>query len=249
MLQLMGQFAKIWTFALAVAVTLAVVLIEPDAASVTWEEVAGPTYSRQQLRRMEIDGVHLGMSESDVAAALIARGYRFENPSGVEGSGSYRSADGKVDFSIGYSEGRGQPEVESFTFMRAYTVEELLDLEARRSDILSILGRPTHWTRWVKADGEIGDRFRYLDDAALLDDIDEASSCYINWRCQTMVLHRDCRPYVRRVRGAVITASFIYRGIYIEVDDYRRRSNELRRDPAFRAQDLGDAMCHVPSIH
>ncbi len=240
----MGRFAKFWVWVVPVAMMLLA-----TAAYATWEEVEGPTYARERLRSVEIDGVHLGMRREEAAAALAVRGYRFENPSGVEGSGSFRSADGKADISIGYSEGAGVPQVESFTYRRAYTFEEVRDLEARRAELLAMFGRPTHWTRWVQEDGAIGDRLRYVSDRALLEDIDEASFCYSDWRCRTIVLQRDCRPYVQRVRGAVVSASFIYRGIYIEVDDYGRRSAQLRRDPAFRARDVGDTYCHVPYIH
>jgi len=211
-------------------------------------EIYGPTYSLQQMRRIDIGGLHFGMTEVEVARVMAARGFHFSNPSNVVGAGFYASTDGRATITLGYTE-RGERIVDTIMYDRRLSANEAADIETRRAELLSMLGRPTHWHQWVKDDGEIGDRLLYLPRLDLVDDYDLASKCYVDWQCQSVLFSRDCRPAVSRVRSGVIDAFFGWRSLFVWADDYTQRSADLRRDSAFRALDTSGAVCAVMPIH
>lgn len=248
MITAMGRFAKILMLAAVCMVVAGSCVFAPNARGNSQTEVRGPTYSQRALARFEIDGIHLGMSRDEVASTLASRGYQFRNPGGREGEGHWSNANGNL-FLFDFLIRDGVSVAESFSFDRAYSWDERHDLEARRTDLIALLGRPTHWVQWRTGLGTIGDHFRYVSDRSQIEHFDTAWSCYAgDWRCDA-VWGTDCRPAVRRVRGMVVSGSFTAGGLSIEVSDYGRRSLELRRNRAFRDQDTTGAVCTILSVH
>lgn len=248
MIGLMGRFAKILMLAVACVVVAASWAFAPDARGNSQTEMRGPTYSQRALARFEIEGVHVSMPRDQVAATLTSRGYQFRNPGGREGEGHWSNANGNL-FLFDFVDRGGVAVVESFVFDRSYTWDERHDLEARRADLLALLGRPTHWVQWRTGFGTIGDYFRYVSDRSQLEHFDAAWSCYAgDWRCDA-IEGTDCRPAVRRVRGLVVSGSFTAGGLSVEVSDYSRRASELLRDRAFRRQETAGALCPVFTVH
>jgi hypothetical protein len=243
MITAMGRFAKIWMLAAVFAVVSATWAFAPDARGDPQTEVRGPTYSQRALERFEIEGIHPGMSRDQVASTLGARGYQFRNPGGREGEGHWTNANGNL-FLFDFVNRDGVAVVESFVFDRAYTWDERHDIEARRADLIALLGRPTHWMQWRTSFGTIGDTFSYVSDRSQLPYLDDAWSCHLNWRCEVQQ-GTDCRSAVRRVRGFVVSGSFTAGGLSVEVSDYRRRAAEFRPDRAFRTQDATGAYCPI----
>lgn len=239
----MGRFARIWMLAAVCVVAAASWAFAPDARGNAQTEVLGPTYSQHALEDFEIDGIHLGMPRDQVASTLADRGYTFRNPGGREGEGHWSSARGEL-FLFDFVERGGVTVVESFVYDRPYTYEERQDLDARRADLIALLGRPTHWMQWRTGFGTIGDTFKYVSQRSQLQHVDDAWSCYVDWRCQAQQ-GTDCRPAVQRVRGLVVSGSFTAGGLSVEVTDYRRRAAEFRRDRAFRTQDATGAYCPI----
>lgn len=239
----MGRFARIWMLAAVCVVVAATWAFAPDARGSSQTELRGPTYSQRALERFEIDGIHLGMSRDEIASTLASRGYTFSNPGGRQGEGHWSSARGGL-FLFDFVERNGVTVAESFVYDRPYTHEERQDLEARRADLLALLGRPTHWMQWRTGFGTIGDTFKYVSQRSQLPYVDDTWSCYMNWRCQASQ-GTDCRPIVRSVRGIVISGSFTAGGLSVEVADHRRRGAEFRRDRAFRTQDATGADCPI----
>ncbi len=210
----------------------------------------GPTYSSRTIRRAEIAGIHLGMSPQSVADAMNERRFRFRNPSGIEGAGFYESDDQRIWLSVSYSENDDQPFVQSFIYhVVNYSAEQAAAIAERRSELLSLLGEPTLWTRWVNERGEIGDQFVYAPRRQLIEQLAEAQSCYANWECVSMLRDVDCRPLVRRVRVPVMQGSFGHRSLSVTVTDYADEARALLGEERFRRRDLSRTACAVPSIH
>lgn len=243
----MGRFAKIWMLAAVCVVVAANWAFSPDARGNAQTEVLGPTYTQRALERFEVEGIHVGMPRDEVASALAGRGYTFRNPGGREGEGHWSSADGEL-FLFDFVDRNGVVVAESFVYDRPYTYEERQDLEARRADLVVLLGRPTHWMQWRTGFGTIGDTFKYVSQRSQLPYLDDAWSCYVNWRCEAEE-GTDCRSAVRRVRGLVVRGSFTAGGLSVEVTDYRRRAAAFRRDRAFLEQDTSGAMCPIIGLH
>jgi hypothetical protein len=247
MIALMGRFAKLWTMIAALAVTAASWSIAATASGGAQIEVEGPVYSQRALAHLEIHGIRLGLPRDQVGLTLAAQNYRLLNPTRQEGGGYWEGPEGR--FLFDFIDRDGVPVVESFTHDMFYSTTEMANVEARRAELLALLGRPTQWTQWVRDSGQISDRFSYVSQRPQLGYLDTAWSCYAgDWRCDA--LHGDdCRPAVRHVAGIVISGYFTLSGLSVEVRDYRRRSAALRRDPAFRAQDTSGAICPIPMIH
>jgi hypothetical protein len=247
MIALMGRFAKLRTVMAALAVTAAGWCIAATASSGAQIEVEGPVYSQRALAQLEIHGIRLGLSRDEVGLILAAQNYRLLNPARQEGGGYWEGPEGRFFFD--FIDRDGLSVVESFTYERFYSTTEMANVEARRAELLTLVGRPTQWTRWVRDSGQISDSFSYVSQRAQLEYLDTAWSCYAgDWRCDAL-RGDDCRPAVRHVAGIVISGYFTLSGLSVEVSDYRRRSAALRRDPAFRAQDTSGAICPIPMIH
>lgn len=239
----MGRFAIL--VAMAVACLMAVAWAsEWSTAPNSRAEVDGPTYSLRALQRIEIEGLRLGMTREDAAGTMTAGGYAFLNPGGRDGEGYYERD--RESLTLGFNRGG---RLDAILYMKTYDAAEVADVSARRAELLSRLGPPTQWSQWVKADGEIGDRFLYLPRRSLVADYHQIHSCYVNWQCQALLYQIDCRPLVRRLRGGVITGSFGLRSLHIWAFDYAEQAENLFRDGAFRTQDLSDATCFVMPVH
>ena len=233
---------------LAVAVSLSTSNV--GFAQSTPQTTEGPTYSSTEIRQLEIAGIHLGMSPRNVVDAMSARGFRLRNPSGVEGGGFYESEDRRVWVSVSYSNIDGQPELRSISYqILSYSAEEAAALAERRAELTALLGEPTLWTRWTNERGEIGDRFVYVPRRRLIEFLDEATSCYANWECVSLLEDTDCRPLIHRVRVPVIQGSFGYRSLNISIVDYAAQARELLREEKFRRRDLSQTACLIPSVH
>jgi hypothetical protein len=210
----------------------------------------GPTYSSTEIRHVEIAGIRLGMSPQSVADAMSARGFRLRNPSGVEGGGFYESDDRRVWISVSYSNNDARPELQSFSYqILNYSAEEAAALAERRAELTALLGEPTLWTRWTNERGEIADQFVYVPRRRLIEFLDQASSCYANWECVSLLEDTDCRPLIHRVRVPVIQGSFGYRSLNISVVDYAGQARELLSDEKFQRRDLSQTACLIPSVH
>ncbi|MGD9965621.1 MAG: hypothetical protein AB7T59_03810 [Hyphomonadaceae bacterium] len=189
------------------------------------------------------------MTEHEVHEAMSARRFRLHNPTDEKGAGFFISADERVWMLLGYTEGRRDRILTSYTYHVHYTAEDVSDIEARRSDLIGLLGRPTHWVRWTNERNEIGDRFSYVSRRAHVAMLDSAGFCYANWECASLFRELGCRPIVRRVRGPVIEGSFGYRMLYLRVHDYGPDARQLQSNTAFRRRDLSNSVCLIPSIH
>lgn len=160
------------------------------------------------------------------------------------------SEDGRVWIWLSYSENGDQSLLQSFSYyVRDYSAEQAAAIAERRADLVSLLGEPTLWTRWINERGEIGDRFVYAPQRQLTQHLDGAGSCYANWECVSMLRDVDCRPYVRRVHVPIIQGSFGYRSLNVTVTDYAGKARALLDDERFRRRDLSHAVCAIPSIH
>ena len=246
----MGRFAKITMLAVAACVALAVSLInQSDAQGATqgaWEDLAGPVYSAEMIRAIEVEGVHLGMTRAQAAAALNARGYTLLVLEGDEGD-TFRSADDRLSIGLSYAMDRRR-EVIDHILVSIFTFNDAT-FAARRDAILAALGEPTRLQRLTTDDGRSHATMRFVTDRALIDEVSLAGSCYGDWQCQTVVLHDDCRPPVRRVRSTVIDGGYSDSHLYVTIDDYAQRARRLLRDRAFRTQDTAGAICLIPSVH
>jgi hypothetical protein len=189
------------------------------------------------------------MSEREVHEAMTARQFRLHNPTGEEDAGFFRSADDRIWMLLGYRGGQSVRTLSSYTYWVHYTADDVSDVEARRADLIALLGRPTHWVRWINERNEIGDRFVYVPHRGQVDVLDHAMSCYANWECASLVGGLDCRPVVRHVRGPVIHGSFGYRMLHLTVHDYGPEARELLSNSAFRRRELSHGVCAIPTIH
>jgi hypothetical protein len=234
----------------ALALALSFWSFDMGLAQSTPQTIQGPTYSPAAIRRLEIAGIHLGMSPQDVADAMNARGFRLRNPSGVEGSAFYESDDQRVWITLSYSDRRGKPALKSFSYdVRNYSAEEASALADRRAELLMLLGEPTQWTKRSNERQEIGDRFVYTSRRQVIEHLNQAASCYANWECVSMLQGADCRLLIRQVRAPAIEGGFGYRSLHLTVTDYAERARELLDDDRFRRRDLSQAICAIPSIH
>lgn len=209
-------------------------------------EVRGPTYSLRELREVEIEGVRLGMSEGTASDILAARGYT-PVANGLPGQLNFYSADRKTRLAFDYANEHGPRIVESIVIQRSHTPQEMMDVEARRAEIVAMLGRPTQWVRSVDRFGYPYDEFYYTSNRTLAANFGEVWSCKYDWRCADDL---DCRTYLRPMRnGGVISVSFSMSGYWLHAFDLSHSARELSQDQAFMARDLSGAVCPVPYIH
>jgi hypothetical protein len=240
----MGRFARIWMLA-AVCVVMTAAWAASAGQVAEPSEVRGPTYPLRQLRQIEIEGVRLGMSEGTASDILAARGYTPVANS-LPGQLNFYSADQQTRIAFDYANERGPRIIESIILQRSVDGREMMDVEARRAEILEMLGRPTEWTRAVDASGYPHDTFRYTSNRSLAANFLDVWSCQWNWRCADV----DCRTYLSRMQnGGVIDVDFGMSGYWIQAFDLSHYARTMRRDRAFMARDLSDATCPVPYVH
>jgi hypothetical protein len=241
----MGRFAKILMLAAAACIVLATVFIGPSAAEGSWSETLGPVYSARALRTVEIEGVRLGQTPEQVAAAMAARGFEHVHADAI--GGGYFVAPGNTALQPSYTTVRGRQRVDGIMY-------HILDNHdpafiAKRDAILATIGQPTRLWLWTTAEGRRGGSFRVVTDRALIDTVAQSGQCFVlDWRCAAL-RHTDCRPIVRQVSSPYIDGGYSDSHFSIEINDYSARSRALLRDRAFRTQDTTGAACPVLSIH
>ncbi len=239
----MGRFAKIWALGL-VAFMAAAACLAPSGQAEQPEQV-GPTYSLRDLRRLEFEGVRLGMTEGETSDALIARGFTVV-ANGPPGRVHFFSPDGKTRIGLGYANERGPRIVNTIGLQRSDIREEMLDIEARRAEFVAKFGIPTRWRRAVEWSGFASDGLLYASNQTIADNHLDLWACRFDWRCSNV----DCRGYLSSMRrGAMISIDLGTNGYYIEAFDFSSYASELRHDRAFLARDTSGAICFVPYIH
>lgn len=208
----------------------------------------GRAYSAGDIRRLEVNGLRLGMSRDDVVRVLQARGFYVRLPEQPEWDAYYSSSNGTIWGTFGFRDARGPtPRLDRFSYYRNLTDREGADVEARRSDLIALVGQPTSLTQWVDG-GQIADRFVLAADHRMVEDIDSdaASRCYVNWKCYPEL---DCRSVVRRVNGAVAAGGFGAQVLHLTATDYSARSRALLANRQFRERDFSDASCAIMPVH
>lgn len=245
MITAMGRFAKIWMLG-AVCVVVAVSWAASAGHAEEPSTIRGPIYSLREPRQIEIEGVRLGMSEGAASDVLAARGYA-PVANGLPGQINFYSADGKTRIAFEYSGDRSPRIIETIALQRSISGRDMMDVEARRAEILASLGRPSHWTRSVDRFGYPYDDFYYATNRVFPAEFVKVWGCRYNWRCSEDV---DCRTYLRHMRtGGAISVDFGMSGYWIQAFDFSHYAARMRRDQAFMTRDLSGRVCPVPPIH
>jgi hypothetical protein len=240
----MGRFAKIWTLGVVCAV-VATSWVASAGQSGEPNVIRGPTYTLSELRQIEIEGVRLGMSEGAASDVLAGRGYT-PVADGLPGELNFYSPDRQTRIAFEYLNDRRPRIVETIVLQRSISGRDMMDVEARRAEILASLGRPTHWTRSVDRFGYPYDDFYYATNRVFPADFVNVWGCRYNWRCSDV----DCRTYLRHMRtGAAISVDFGMSGYWIQAFDFSHYAARMRRDQNFMTRDLSAAVCRVLPIH
>lgn len=240
----MGRFAKMLALGLVALVACTAWLV-PSSLADQLGERAGPIYSSRELRRLEIEGVRLGMTEGEASDALTARGFTVV-ANGPPGRIHFYSPDRKTRIGLGYANEHGPRIVNNIGLQRSDIHDEMRDIEARRAEFVTQFGTPTRWTCAVEWSGFAHDKLLYASNQTIADNPLDIWACHFSWRCADV----DCRSYLGAMRrGAMITIDLSPGGYFIEAYDFSAYASEMRQDRAFMARDTTGAICPTAPIH
>jgi hypothetical protein len=235
-------FAKSATITLAVLIAVCISSTVAQPAQVI---IHGPSYRDDEVRRIEINGLRLGMSKTEVLVTLETRGFQIYVPEQADWDWGYYLEDRTRFGRFRFTDSPDAPALEWFTYHENFTEAERADITTRRTNLVQLVGRPTTWMQWVH-ESRIADRFVLAANRRMADDVGIVESCYVNWECHQQV---DCRPLVRRVNGAVMQGQFGPSGIDVRANDYSNRSRAMLQDERFLRRDFSQAVCILPPIH
>lgn len=193
----------------------------------------GPTYRDSSIRRMQVDGVHLGMSRDAVESTLRLRGLQRRS-----GNFFVRADD---HIWIDYAEARGREVVVQIAYSRRLPLE---DIGSQRQYLSELFGEPTA----SRSSGRISS-FTYAPGPLDPEYVETVSACYRNWPCQTKLYDVDCRPLVQQNRHPIAAAQVMVGWLSVSITDFGAYALALVRDRHFMERNLNNRECVVPSIH
>lgn len=204
--------------------------------------IAGPLYTRANLRNRELAGVHLGMTLEDARRALTGRGLiqRHDNHPAVidtagnssEADDAFFAADWRESVGLYYIKLDDRPaEVVGVHYTRHLSATEDREIEARRSEILRDFGAPSYWRRAV-IDGRIDDEIGFVPAAWMRGEETRSriQTCHTRW-WRDEIDGTDCSRLAACAREPVMEISFGWRHVNYYLRDFARMYESLSRDP------------------
>lgn len=201
-------------------------------------EQNGPTYSNYAIRRMEVEGVRLGMRRDQVIAAMAARGFELTGPNDA-GSAFYIRANDQLW--VQYLGRVARVARMSYTHIARSPVHPPLtaaDRAADRQFLVHLLGEPT-------SSRVYSERYEEYDYAPrrLTDERSTVLGCYDNWQCQTELYSANCPQVIRRNPKVLVAGMWTEMGPSVDIIDLEAFAASLLNDRHFTERDMRDTGC------
>lgn len=229
----------------ALALAAAIVAGSAVAQTLVVENAPNLTYSDAAIRRVEVEGVHLGMTSQEAAQAMAARGFDRDTRSSPEIDLYSRGND---HLSISFARRRQDWVVTEIAYGRLFRppIHPPLTASERAGDrqfVTRLFGQPTSINHY-----EAFEEFTYSP-RPTADDFETVYSCHFFWECRTQLYSDNCPLVVRRSPRTMIHVTLMDTNLSATIVDFSARRTSLLRDRHFMERDLRGRVCVTMPIH